>query len=117
VRRRATAAWARRAVTVAGLTIAALSAALGARLLVVAPGNPDMASAGTSTAFNVGITAGALLGGLLLPSGAESTALAGALLSLASLVVLLAEPLLASTRREHRRPLRPTGRVGACTSQ
>src|SRR4051794_2630107 len=73
------------AVATAGLAIAALSAALGTRLLVVAPGGSDMASAGTSTAFNVGITAGALLGGLLLPLGVRSTALAGALLSLAAL--------------------------------
>lgn len=87
------------AVATAGLTIAALSAVLGARLLVVAPADSDMASAGTSTAFNVGITAGALLGGMLLPAGVRSTALAGALLSLGALAVLLIEPVLSSSRR------------------
>jgi predicted MFS family arabinose efflux permease len=87
------------AVTTAGLTIAALSGTIGARLLVVAPVTTTMASAWTSTAFNVGITGGALLGGLLLPAGVRSTALAGALLSLGALAVLLAEPLLSSNRR------------------
>lgn len=87
------------AVATAGLTIAAISATIGPRLLVVAPGSATMASAGTSTAFNVGITGGALLGGLLLPVGVRTTALAGALLSLAALAVLLAEPALSSARR------------------
>ena len=86
------------AVTTAGLTIAALSGTIGARMLVVAPGSSTMASAWTSTAFNVGITGGALLGGLLLVLGVRSTALAGALLSLGALAVLLVEPLLSSNR-------------------
>ncbi|MCO1656866.1 MFS transporter [Pseudonocardia humida] len=87
------------AVAAAGLALSALAAVLGARALVVAPGSTAMASAGASTAFNVGITGGALLGGLLLPAGVGTTALAGALLSLAALVVLLAEPALSSTGR------------------
>jgi predicted MFS family arabinose efflux permease len=93
------------AVTIAasGLTLAALSAALGARVLRVAPGSSDMASAGTSTAFNVGITAGALIGSILLPqAGARSTALAGALLTLAAFAAICAEPALSSARRAAR---------------
>jgi DHA1 family inner membrane transport protein len=102
------------AVALAGLTIAGLSASLGTRLLVVAPGGTDMASAGTSTAFNVGITAGALLGGMLLPLGVGSTALAGALLSAGAVAVLLAEPALSSARRRQRaeRPVRELQQVG-----
>ena len=75
-----------------------------------------MASAGTSTAFNIGITGGALIGGLLLPSfGVRSTALVGAVLTGAALAVVLAEPALASARRGgaaggRRRPVRVADR-------
>jgi DHA1 family inner membrane transport protein len=79
-----------------GVAMTALVSALSVRVLQVAPGDSSVASAGTSTAFNVGITAGALLGSLLLPAfGARSTALAGGLLSIAALVVALLEPLVA----------------------
>ena len=45
--------------------------------------------------MNVGITAGALIGGLLLPAfGVRSTVLAGALLSFAAVGTALAEMLL-----------------------
>jgi DHA1 family inner membrane transport protein len=82
-------------IAASGFTLAALSATLGARVLEVAPGGSDMAAAGTSTAFNVGITAGALLGSVLLTGwGVRGTALAGSLLSLAAFAVVLAEPLL-----------------------
>ncbi len=86
-------------MSVSGFTLAALSAALGARVLAVAPGGSDMAGAGTSTAFNIGITAGAFFGSVLLPgSGVRSTALAGALLTLVGFVVVLAEPAFSSQR-------------------
>ena len=108
-------------VAAAGLAIAAFSAALGTRVLIVAPGSSDMASAGTSTAFNVGITAGALLGGVLLPAtGVQSTALVGAILTALALAVLLAEPRLSSKRRSAvtRRRLEvvsaPSGREDPC---
>ena len=96
-------AWAAVAsVATAGLGIAALSAVLGVRVLIVAPGGADMAAAGTSTAFNVGITGGALIGGLLLPSfGVRCTPLVGALLTGVALVVILAEPALSSARRRN----------------
>jgi predicted MFS family arabinose efflux permease len=91
------------AVAAAGFGLAALSAVLGARVLVVAPGSTDMAAAGTSTAFNVGITAGALIGGVLLPAaGVRSTALAGAVLTLAALATVLAEPAIAARSRRRR---------------
>ena len=94
-------AWAGAAtVATAGMGVAALAAVLGARVLIVAPGSSDMASAGMSTAFNVGITAGSLIGGLLLPTfGVRSTALVGAVFTGAALAVALAEPALASARR------------------
>jgi predicted MFS family arabinose efflux permease len=87
-------------ISVSGFTLAALSAALGARVLEVAPHGSDMAAAGTSTAFNIGITAGASLGSILLPAaGVRSTALAGAVLTLAALLVVMIEPMVSSRRR------------------
>jgi predicted MFS family arabinose efflux permease len=69
-----------------GLAFAALGTALAARLLDVAPGDPDVASAGISTAVNVGITLGALSGGLLVSAAGPVTAVAaGALFSVAAL--------------------------------
>jgi DHA1 family inner membrane transport protein len=91
-------------ICVSGFALAALSAGLGARVLEVAPGSSDLAAAGASTAFNVGITVGAFAGSLLLPAfGVRSTPLAGALVTLAALAVALAEPRL-STRR-HPKPV------------
>jgi MFS transporter, DHA1 family, inner membrane transport protein len=87
-------------VALSGLSFAALTTALASRVLQVAPGSADLAAAGASTAVNVGITAGAFIGSILLPGlGARSTALAGGLLSLAALGVALSEPLAAATGR------------------
>jgi hypothetical protein len=73
--------------------VLALTTALASRVLQVAPGSADLAAAGISTAVNVGITVGALLGSILLPGlGVRSTVLAGGLLSLAALAVALGEP-------------------------
>jgi predicted MFS family arabinose efflux permease len=87
-------------ISLSGFTLAGLTATLGSRVLVYAPGASEMASAGTSTAFNVGITAGAFFGSVLLPGpGVHSTALVGALLSLVAFAIVLAEPVLASQRQ------------------
>jgi DHA1 family inner membrane transport protein len=84
-------------VSLAGLSFAAMTTALAGQLLRVAPGTVDMASAGTSTAVNVGITVGAFIGSLLLPGfGVRSTALAGGLFSIAALVAVSGEFLLRS---------------------
>jgi predicted MFS family arabinose efflux permease len=92
------------AICLAGFTLAGLPALLGSRVLVYAPGASEIASAGTSTAFNVGITAGAWLGSVLLPgAGARSTALVGALLSLVAFAIVLAEPAF-SSRRANKQP-------------
>ncbi|MET7397268.1 MFS transporter [Dactylosporangium sp. NPDC005572] len=90
---------ARPAVAVLGLAVigaayASFATAVQHRMLQVAPGSTDIASAGVSTAFNVGIAAGSLVGGLMLPVwGAQSLALTGAVLTLAAL------GLMAATRR------------------
>ncbi|BAL91260.1 putative MFS transporter [Actinoplanes missouriensis 431] len=95
----------------AGFALSAMASALGVRALETAPGSTDMATAGTSTAFNVGITAGALLGSVLIPaSGVRSVALAGAVLSLLAFLVALLEPRFSTRRREAARALVVTGR-------
>ena len=66
-----------------GAAFSAFATALQSRMLQVAPGSTDLASAGVSTAFNVGIAAGSLLGGALLPGpGPRLLALLGGLLTL-----------------------------------
>src|SRR5215218_7974335 len=88
-------------VALSGLSFGALTTALASRILQVAPGSADLAAAGASTAVNVGITAGALVGGMLLSGfGVRGTALVGGLLSLAALAVVLGEPLVAAGGRE-----------------
>lgn len=72
-----------------GLAYAAFGSAVQSRMLQLAPGSTDIASAGVSTAFNAGIAGGSLLGGALLPSsGARPLALVGGLLTLVALVLL-----------------------------
>ncbi|MEV6302555.1 MFS transporter [Actinoplanes sp. NPDC051861] len=79
-------------IAVAGLAFAAFTAGLGGLVLRVAPGRSDLAAAALSAAVNVGITAGAFAGGLLLPSlGVHITVLAGAVLSLVALTLALGE--------------------------
>jgi DHA1 family inner membrane transport protein len=85
------------AVTVAllalsGFAMSLIATSLQTLVLDVAPGSSDLASAGTSTAFNIGIAGGALVGAVLLPEfGVRSTALAGGVFAAAGLVVALAE--------------------------
>jgi predicted MFS family arabinose efflux permease len=95
------------ATSAAGLVLSGMTTVLAARLLEVAPDTTDLASAGVSTAFNVGITAGALVGSFLLTNtGVRSSALVGALLTAAALTAVLAEPRLAT-----RRPARTAPRI------
>lgn len=56
-------------VGVTGLAFSVVTAAGASRGMQVAPGDLDIASSGASTAVNVGIAAGALLGGLALTQG------------------------------------------------
>jgi DHA1 family inner membrane transport protein len=94
-----------RAATVAllalsGFGISSMATGIQNRIFEVAPGSSDVAAAGSSAAFNVGIGSGALLGGLLLPgAGIRSTALVGGLIAVTAVAVLLAEPWLARTRQ------------------
>ena len=66
----------------------------------VAPGSVDLAAATISTAVNLGISAGALGGGLILSAaGARSTVLVAGVVSAAALLLALRE-----TSSPQRRP-------------
>lgn len=66
----------------------------------MAPGSTDMASAGSSSAFNVGIASGSLLGGTLLThAGVGSLAAVSAGLAVAALAGMVLEPRLAAPGR------------------
>ncbi|GAB2642032.1 MFS transporter [Kribbella swartbergensis] len=87
-------------IALVGMAFSMLAIGLLNRTLEVAPGSTDLASAGTNAAFNVGIAAGAVLGGALLDStGVRSVALVGGLLAIVALVAMTAdEPVLARRR-------------------
>ncbi|MEV4764577.1 MFS transporter [Micromonospora chokoriensis] len=89
-----------------GLGYAAFGSGVQNRMLHLAPGSTDMASAGVSTAFNAGICGGSLLGGALLSaSGARPLALVGGSMTLVALVLLAVD-----ARRGHAGAAPATGR-------
>jgi predicted MFS family arabinose efflux permease len=70
------------------------------RVMVVAPGRTEMASAWASVSFNLGIGGGSLIGSLVIATlGARSTALFGALLVASALGFLLSQQLRRGGRR------------------
>ncbi|MFF2023513.1 MFS transporter [Streptomyces sp. NPDC058171] len=65
------------------------------QMLRCAPGRTEIALAANSGAYNAGVAAGALLGGLVLPSlGVRATFLVGGALTAAAFTALLAERML-----------------------
>ncbi|WP_182886744.1 MFS transporter [Microbispora sp. H10885] len=109
----------------AGMAFSALAAAIQNRTLQIAPGGVDLASAGTSSAFNVGIAAGSMLGGALIAGpGVHSVTLAGAVLAAVALAALLGEPWAATGARSaggrapgrRIRSAKPAGRTPSHTS-
>ncbi len=82
-------------IAVIGLAFSGLAVAVQSRTLQIAPGSTDIASAGTSSAFNVGIAAGAFVGGALIDTtSVRAVALVGGLLTATATLVMLSEPLL-----------------------
>jgi predicted MFS family arabinose efflux permease len=76
-----------------GLAMGALTPALQNRVMEFAPGSTDMASAGNSVAYNVGIALGSSFGSLSLAhAGPRSTALAGAALAAGAVLIALWPP-------------------------
>src|SRR6185437_4045683 len=77
-----------------GLGYAAFATAVQSRMLQLAPGSTDLASAALSTVFNVGIAAGSVIGAALLPGpGPQVLALVGGGLTLAALGVMAVDVL------------------------
>ncbi|MFJ6151931.1 MFS transporter [Micromonospora profundi] len=98
-------------LALAGLAFAAFTAVLGGVVLQVAPGRSDLAAATVSAAVNVGITGGALVAGLALPShGVRNTVLLGALLGVVALMVIAAG-FTGLGRRRRVRAAAPTAAV------
>jgi predicted MFS family arabinose efflux permease len=84
-----------------GVGLSAVATGLSARGLQIAPRRTDIAAAGLSSAYNVGIAGGSWIGGFVFATyGVRSTALAAVLLVGAALLLALAEPVVA------RRPVR-----------
>jgi DHA1 family inner membrane transport protein len=91
-------------LALSGFALSGVPTAMQSRIMQVAPGSTDIASAGNSAAFNVGVAGGALVGGLLLPHfGVRSTALAGSVFAVLALAIVIGEPLVV------RRPTRTGG--------
>ncbi|MEU8185399.1 MFS transporter [Micromonospora sp. NPDC049044] len=83
-----------------GCSAAPIFTAAQARILHVSPGRTEIGFAASSAAFNVGVAAGALVGGAALSAfGVRGAFLVGALLTLGTVALLLGEPLLAGGRR------------------
>ncbi|MEV4455323.1 MFS transporter [Microbispora sp. NPDC004025] len=96
------------ALCLTGMSFSALAAAIASRALQVAPGSTDIASAGSGSAFNIGIAGGSLLGGALIDhSGVRSVTVAGALLTATALAALLCERWVAPARRSAPEPAAP----------
>lgn len=87
------------AIAAASIALSGMVTVLGTRVLQVAPGSTDMAAAGTSTAFNVGITVGALIGSLMLSTALRESALLAAAFATGGLATFLIEPRLAARNR------------------
>ncbi|MFC0003576.1 MFS transporter [Micromonospora siamensis] len=72
------------------------------RVFQVSPGRTELGLASNSATFNVGIAAGALLGGQVLSRlGVAATFVTGGLLTAVALAVALAEPALTGRRTVH----------------
>jgi predicted MFS family arabinose efflux permease len=86
-------------VCAVGAAFSAFATAVQSRMLQVAPGSTDLASAGVSTAFNVGIAAGSVIGGALLPGpGPRPLAVVAGLLTLVALGLLIGDARRVRTR-------------------
>jgi DHA1 family inner membrane transport protein len=80
--------------------VAGFGVSVQARVLVVAPRGTDIASAVYSSAYNLGIAAGPVIGGFVLSGpGLRATPLAGGLLASMALAVVLSGPVISTVIR------------------
>jgi DHA1 family inner membrane transport protein len=74
----------------ASMSIGAFTITTQNRVLILAPGSTDLASAWLNGTFNAGVAGGSLLGGVLLPTlGVRSTTLAGGILATVALFLVV----------------------------
>ncbi|MGA4838066.1 MFS transporter [Streptomyces sp. G45] len=79
-------------IVLLGASLGPVFMATQSQVMHVAPGRTETAVAANGAAYNAGVAAGALAGGLLLPLvGVRGTFLVGGLLTVAALLLLLAE--------------------------
>jgi DHA1 family inner membrane transport protein len=92
------------AFTLLSFSVSSFAVGLTGRVLLVAPGSTDLASAGSSSAFNAGIGAGAWIGGLVAagPGGVHATALVAGLFTGAAFLLMICEPWIADTDHARR---------------
>ncbi len=89
-------------LAVAGMSFSSLIAGIQHRIIQVAPSTTDVASAGLSVAFNLGLASGSFLGaGLLAMSGARVIPLFGGLLTAAALTLLVFDETILKRRRSN----------------
>ncbi|HWD81911.1 MAG TPA: MFS transporter [Kribbella sp.] len=82
-------------IAVGGFAYSSMAVALQARTLQVAHISTSLASAGTNSAYNLGIAAGAFVGGVLIDhTPVRTVAVVGGLLLAATALVVLCEPLM-----------------------
>jgi MFS transporter, DHA1 family, inner membrane transport protein len=75
-----------------GFSLSGLAIGVQSRVLDIAPGGLNVASAGNSATFNIGIGGGALVGGLLLQGpGVRAIPIAGSVVAACGLALLVAE--------------------------
>lgn len=78
-------------VILRGVALSGWATAMQVQVMTVAPGSTDVASAGSSAMFNVGIAGGALLGGLVVSgAGVRWVSAAGGLVSVVAVLLLVA---------------------------
>ncbi|BCJ46214.1 hypothetical protein GCM10010168_51630 [Actinoplanes ianthinogenes] len=98
------------AMSLAGAALSASTVLFAALILRLAPGRTDAASAGVSTAFNVGITAGAAASSALVGgTGAQGPVLVGAAVTVIALLAALAGTALTHRPRVPADSGRPHG--------
>jgi predicted MFS family arabinose efflux permease len=88
-----------------GVAMFTMITAMANRVLYVAPGRTDIATAAHSAVFNASVAAGALIGALLLSAqGVRSTALVAAALVSAGFAFLVLEPRIALNGKASTKP-------------
>ncbi|WP_018215979.1 MFS transporter [Salinispora vitiensis] len=105
------------ALALLGLSAAPIFTATQARILHVSPGRTEIGFAANSAAFNVGVAAGAFVGGAVLSAfEVRGAFLVGALLTLATVALLLSEPLLSTKRHRGRAGQESADVARTCTA-